>query len=59
LEQKVKIDQEENPPPIWIKLIWGVFVIWALLYLSLYWFPDLQRWAKTSDPDQAQWQDYP
>jgi hypothetical protein len=55
----VKIDQEENPPPIWIKLIWGVFVIWALLYLSLYWFPDLQRWAKTSDPDQAQWQDYP
>jgi hypothetical protein len=58
VEEKVKIDQEEHAPPIWIKLLWGLLLIWGLLYLSLYWVPDLQRWSKTTDPDGTQWQDY-
>ena len=58
MDEKVKIEQKENPPPIWVKLLWGVFILWGLLYLSAYWFPDLARWMTTTEPDATQWRDY-
>lgn len=58
MEGKEKIELQENSIPIWIKLLWGIFIIWALIYLSSYWIPDLAHWMKTTDPDATQWQRY-
>jgi hypothetical protein len=58
MEEEVKIEQEENPIPPWIKWMWGLFLLWALIYLGRYWAPDLARWVTAADPDVAQWADY-
>jgi Kef-type K+ transport system membrane component KefB len=59
MEEKVKIQQEENPVPFWIKLMWGIFILWGLYYLASYWFPDLVRWIESTNPDAIQWHGYP
>lgn len=58
MEEKVKIQQEENPVPLWIKLMWGAFVLWGLGYLASYWWPDLIQWFQATNPDATQWRDY-
>ncbi|MBI4378693.1 MAG: hypothetical protein HY578_06330 [Nitrospinae bacterium] len=58
MEEKTKIGQQDNPLPLWIKLIWGIFIIWGLIYLAIYWRPDFSHWLKTTNPDTTQWQDY-
>lgn len=58
MEEKTEIEQKDNPIPLWIKLMWGLFIIWGLIYLASYWLPDLAQWLKTTNPDAAQWHDY-
>ncbi len=54
MEEKVRA--EEHPVPLWIKVMWGVFLLWALAYMALYWAPDLSRWMAGGDPDRIQWE---
>ncbi|MDH4101394.1 MAG: hypothetical protein OEV28_12570 [Nitrospirota bacterium] len=56
MEEKTRPEQQENPIPLWIKIMYAVFVAWALFYLSTYWFPDLSRWMQSTNPDATQWQ---
>jgi len=58
MEEKTKMELQDNPPPKWVKIMWGIFTIWAIFYMVSYWLPDLTRWLKTAEPDTAQWQDY-
>ncbi len=58
MEDKARMEQQENPVPKWIKLMWGAFILWAIIYMASYWLPDLYRWIQTADPDATQWQDY-
>jgi hypothetical protein len=58
MDEKVKIEQKENPVPLWVKLMWGIFILWGFYYLGRYWLPDLAQWFQAADPDQIQWRDY-
>lgn len=58
MEERVEIEQEENPVPAWIKWMWGIFIFWGLIYMGIYWLPDFARWMKGGDPDATQWRDY-
>ncbi len=55
MEEGSKIGIEDNPVPGWVKVMWGIFAIWGLIYLTVYWLPDLAHWMHTTDPDATQW----
>lgn len=58
MEEKIKLEPQENPVPLWIKVMWGVFIVWGLIYLASYWLPDLAHWMHTTNPDASQWHEY-
>jgi len=57
MEEKTEIEQKDNPTPLWIKLMWGLFAIWGVIYLAIYWLPDFEQWLKATNPDAVQWHD--
>lgn len=54
-ENNRKPEITENKPPFWLLIIWGVFAIWGLAYLTLYWAPSLGAWLSADNPDATQW----
>lgn len=58
MEDKSDIGIQDNPVPFWIKIMWGIFAIWGLAYLTIYWLPDLNHWIHSTDPDSSQWREY-
>lgn len=58
MEERTDIGMEDHPIPFWIKLMWGIFITWGLIYLAIYWLPDLAHWMRSVDPDTSQWRDY-
>ena len=59
MDEKARPEQSDNPIPLWIKIMWALLAVWGIFYLSTYWFPDLNRWLQTTNPDATQWQGHP
>jgi hypothetical protein len=45
-EEKVVITYSGSRFPWWITLIWASFFLFAFIYMSRFFFPDLARWLR-------------
>ena len=57
MPEKIQMEPRENPVPLWVKLMWGIFILWGLFYLIAYGLPDLGKWLSAEEPDAVQWKD--
>lgn len=39
-----KFEYVGNKIPLFIKIVWAILVVWLVIYLTLFAFPDLKNW---------------